>query len=213
VLAIAGGKGGAGKTTTALGLARALDGSVTVVDADTDMPDLHLLAGVDRDPTLAAVADGADPTAVASRWPDAPSVSVVPAPTGPDAARDVAPALGRLAARDGRVLVDCPGGAGPDAATALRAADAALVVSTRRPAALRDAAKTAEMARAVGTDPVGTVLARSETAPDAAARLVGRPVLGAVPEVPSPVLPRERVREAYARVAREVGNCSTCEEI
>ncbi|ESS06245.1 MAG: CobQ/CobB/MinD/ParA nucleotide binding domain protein, partial [uncultured archaeon A07HB70] len=40
MLAIAGGAGGAGKTTTALGLARALPGRVVVADADVDMPDL-----------------------------------------------------------------------------------------------------------------------------------------------------------------------------
>lgn len=213
MLAIAGGKGGAGKTTTALGLARALDGHVTVVDADTDMPDLHHLAGVDRDPTLAAVSDGADPAAVARPWPGAPSASILPAPAGVDADRDVAPALARLSEARGRVLVDCPGGAGPDAATALRAADATLLVSTRRPAALRDAAKTAEMARAVGADPVGAILTRSETAPDAAARLFGCPVLGTVPGVEPPVLPRASVRDAYARIVRGAVNCSACEEI
>ena len=213
MLAIAGGKGGAGKTTTALGLARALDGPVVVADADTDMPDLHLLSGVDRDPTLAAVADGADPTAVARPWPGSSSVSVLPAPTATDANRDVAPALVRLSDGDRPVLVDCPGGAGPDAATALRAADAAVVVSTRRPAALRDAAKTAAMSRAVGTDPVGAVLTRCRRAPDAAARLLGCPVFGTVPDVSPPVLAREPVREAYDRVAREAVKRSTCEEI
>lgn len=213
MLAIAGGKGGVGKTTTALGLARALDGRVAVADADTDMPDLHLLSGVDRDPTLAAVADGADPAAVARPWPGSPSVSVLPAPVGPDADRDVAPALSRLSDCDRPVLVDCPGGAGPDAATALRAADAAVVVSTCRPAALRDAAKTAEMTRAVGTDLVGAVLTRCQRAPDAAARLLGCPVLGTVPEAEPPILSRTAVRDAYARTVRETVNLPACEEI
>ncbi|ESP89504.1 nucleotide-binding protein, partial [Candidatus Halobonum tyrrellensis] len=54
MLAVTGGKGGTGKTTTTLGLARALDGRTLAVDADWDLPDLHALAGVDR------------------AWPDAP---------------------------------------------------------------------------------------------------------------------------------------------
>lgn len=213
MFSIVGGKGGAGKTTTALGLARALDGPVTVVDADTDMPDLHLLAGVDREPTLAAVADGADPAAVARPWPGERSVSVLSAPVGPDAARDVAPALSRLREADRPVLVDCPGGAGPDAATALRAADGAVLVSTRRPAALRDAAKTAEMARAVGTALVGAVLTRCRSVPDAAADLFGCPVLGTVPAVEPPVLPRSPVRRAYDRVAGSLVRRTACEDL
>lgn len=55
MIAIAGGKGGAGKTTTALGLAAALPGTPTVVDADWDLPNLHALADVDREPTAAAL--------------------------------------------------------------------------------------------------------------------------------------------------------------
>jgi septum site-determining protein MinD len=51
MLVIAGGKGGCGKTTTALGLAAVLaerGAPAVVADADRDMPDLHALAGVRR---------------------------------------------------------------------------------------------------------------------------------------------------------------------
>ncbi|MFB6161566.1 MAG: CDP-4-keto-6-deoxy-D-glucose-3-dehydrase, partial [Haloferacaceae archaeon] len=110
MLAIAGGKGGAGKTTTALGLAAALDGPTLVADADLDMPDLHLLAGVDRDPTLAAVGDGREPTALAQPRPGTDDVSVLPAPRADEEAA-VAPALDRLARCPPTTLLDCPGGA------------------------------------------------------------------------------------------------------
>jgi septum site-determining protein MinD len=210
VLAIAGGKGGTGKTTTALGLARALDGRVAVADADVDMPDLHLLAGVDRPPTLGDVADGRAPSTVALPRPD--DVWVVPAPTDPD--RPVAPALSRLAAAPAfdRVLVDCPGGAGPDAAAPVRAADGVVVVAAASPPALRDATKTAATARAVGTPVVGAVVTRAAS-PPAATDLFGCPVLGAVPDRRPPVLSRPPVRRAYERVAEALGPLRPCEEI
>jgi len=154
VLAIAGGKGGTGKTTMALALARALSrnaaGDVLVVDADVDMPDLHAMAGVDRTPTVlddrrgVAVGDGA-------------GVRVAPA-APPDATRALRDALAALAERSTvpgsgpggtrrPVVVDAPCGAGPDAARPLAAADATVLVTRPTPAAVRDTAKTAAMAR------------------------------------------------------------------
>ncbi|MFB6301563.1 MAG: MinD/ParA family protein [Haloferacaceae archaeon] len=199
MLAIAGGKGGSGKTTTALGLARALDGPTLVADADVDMPDLHALAGVNREPTLADL-DGRPPDAVAQSRPGTAGVSVLPAPRATDDA-DPDTALARVAAADVPTLVDCPAGAGPDAATPLRAADRALLVAEACAPALRDTAKTAAMARALGTEVVGAVLTRTATAPDATATVLGCPVLGTVPAVDPPVLPRDVTRTAYARLA------------
>jgi septum site-determining protein MinD len=190
---------------------------VTVADADVDMPDLHLLAGVDRTPTLDAVADGRAPATVAQPRPDADDVWVVPAPRW-TATRDdppVASALSSLAAAGstGRVLVDCPGGAGPDAATPVRAADGVVVVAAAHPPALRDATKTAAMARAVGTPVVGAVVTRAESPPAGASDLFGCPVLGAVPDRDPPVLSRQGVRRAYEAVARPLSSPRAGEDI
>lgn len=205
MLAIAGGKGGGGKTTTALGLARAIDGPTLVVDADRDMPDLHALAGVSRSPTLAAVVDGRDPIAVAQADPDRPTVAILPAPTAREREEGtVEAALRRCARTDRAVVVDCPSGAGPDAAAPLSVAGATLLASPVCAPALQDAAKTAAMARAVGTDVVGTVLTRARIAPDAVADLLGCPVAGRVPPVDPPVLSHRPVRRAYGRVADAV---------
>jgi septum site-determining protein MinD len=205
MLAIAGGKGGVGKTTTALGLAAALEPPVVAADADPDMPNLHALAGVDREPTLTAL-DGRPVGAVAQTHPEESAVGVLPAPRYGDAdAAALARSLERLAAGDRPAVVDCPGGSGPDAAAPLRAADATLLVSTLCAPALRDAAKTAAMARTLGTPVRGVVLTRTRSAPEAVTDLLDCPVAASVPPAEPPVLRDGGVRDAYRRLAGNLG--------
>lgn len=184
MLAIAGGKGGTGKTTTALGLAtvlgaarerstgppRGAERSVLVVDADVDVPDLHAMAGVAREPT---VLDDPDGLAVPGR----PGVRVAPAPpaAATSAFRDrlralAAPGDGSGSGRRhaGLVLVDAPCGAGPDAALPIAVADATLLVTRPTLAAVRDTAKTAAMARALDT-PIAAVAVVESTADESPA--------------------------------------------
>lgn len=204
MLAIAGGKGGSGKTTTALGLATALDGRTLVVDLDRDMPNLHAMADVARDPTVAdwVAAPGADPLAVAGRATRGRETFVLPAACA-DAHPDPS-SLACLAEADARTLLDCPAGAGPPAVDPLRVADAALLVASPCAAALRDALKTAAMARALGTPVVGLVLTRARLASPALADPFDCPLLGAVPHRPAPVLDDPAVRAAYREIAESL---------
>jgi septum site-determining protein MinD len=147
--AIAGGKGGCGKTTTVLGLALALverGRRPVVVDADVDVPDLHIRADVDREPGLPALARGARPTQVVQPSPEFPGVGVLSTGTA-DTPVDVA--IRRLAPLDRPVLIDCPAGASPDAAAPLRAAERTILVTLATPVSRQDTAKTARMARAL----------------------------------------------------------------
>jgi len=203
MLAIAGGKGGVGKTTTALGLSTAVDTPVVAADADPDMPDLHALAGVDREPTLASL-DGRDPERIGQSHPDESDVAVLPAPRIDDT-DGLDRALDRLARSGRSAVVDCPAGAGPDTAVPLRAADATLLVTTLCAPALRDAAKTAAMARTLDAPPLGVVLTRTRSAPEAVVDLLGCPIVASVPAVEPPILDDEGVRTAYRRLAASLG--------
>jgi septum site-determining protein MinD len=228
MLAVAGGKGGCGKTTTALGLAAALarDGATAIVaDADRDSPDLHLLADAAADP---GDANDDQPGTVVHDADAFRGVAVVPAPSGTRSDGRVHAALGRLAARDRPVLVDCPAGAGRDAVVPLRASDAAMLATTLHPPSLRDTAKTAAIADRLGVALAGTVVTRvPEWARSAVRngadghdptrsalrpgivrrveRLLDVPVVGQVPAVDESgraVLAHSDVRASYARLAR-----------
>jgi septum site-determining protein MinD len=195
MLAVAGGKGGCGKTTTALGLSRELDGETVVVDVDTDMPNLHAMAGVDREPMAGT---GGQPQEVSS------GLAVLPAPGPATSDAAVTTVLDRVENRtDARVVVDCPGGAGPDAAAPLSASTRVVIVSTACAPALRDATKTAAMARALGCRVEGLVLTRTSVAPAGVSSLFDCPLLGVVPNVTGAPLEANRVTEAYAGIAAE----------
>ncbi|MFC6988547.1 MinD/ParA family protein [Haloplanus sp. GCM10025708] len=205
MLAIAGGKGGSGKTTTTLGLASAIDGPAVAVDADRDMPNLHSLADVDREPTLASLGDR-DVDALAQSVRGRDDVGVLPAPRAGER-RNLDAHLSRLAAVEtsASILVDCPAGAGPDAAAPLRLADGVVLATSLCAPALRDTAKTAAMARALGTSVHGAVMTRCRVVPDGVEGLLGCPVLAAVPPADPPVLSSDAVRRAYRRALDRVG--------
>ena len=218
MLAVTGGKGGTGKTTTTLGLARAFGTAGTsaiAVDADWDLPDLGALAGGRRRITYSDRRDDDSPLAAGVADAAAPSVRILPAPTD-SRDRDLRESLRSIAAsapQGTRVLVDCPAGAGPDAVAPLRVADGALLVTEPCAVALRDAAKTAAVARRLETPVVGAVVTRATAVPPGVRDLLGCPIVARVPRASAPqdrdrnasgsdpVLGDRRVVEAYARGA------------
>ena len=209
MIAIAGGKGGCGKTTTTLGLAIALarDGErPLVVDADCDMPNLHTMADTDRRPGLDAVADGESIAVATHRSTVVPGVDILPAGTvsGP-----IPPVVLRRLHRSRRtLLLDCPAGATDAAATPLRHADGVLVVSTADRASLSDAVKTARMAETLGGEVLGSVVTQAETRAPLDAVIEGsptlEPILGTVPPVDGDVLANSVVQASYDKVAAAI---------
>ena len=184
MIAITGGKGGCGKTTTTLGLANALARSgqnPLVVDGDCDMPDVHHRLGVARCGGVDELASGRPIQRVVARSNKLPGVSLV---TG-GRRGNLDAALRRLVSWHGPVLVDCAAGVNADSLRPLRHAQRSVVVSTDQPQCIEDTARTIEIAQRLSAPPVGVVL-RETTGSDCT--LPGHwTVLGTLPRVDRPL--------------------------
>lgn len=197
MLAVTGGKGGSGKTTTALGVASALAERrrrPLVVDCDLDAPNLHLRADVPRDPGLDT---SSCPARLTHESPVVPGVDVLSAG---DADGDDLTAVLPAIPDDRPAVLDCPAGASEAVARPLRAADGCLVVATRGRESVEDAVKTAAMARAVGTPVRAVAVSREQTVPRGLAEALDVPTVVPVPRVREPLGSAE-TDAAYAELA------------
>lgn len=205
MIAIAGAKGGSGTTTTTLGLAEAFGraGTPTIaLDADRGLPNLHVLADVDRTPTYAGLVEEASVTDVAHPHPRSSEVGILTAPE-PSKPVGVESALAAVDDARFRVLVDCPSGAGPDVIEPLSAVSGVVVTTTTTDRSVEAARTTIDVARRLDTEVVGVVGTRCDVGPEALETRVGAPVLGTVPDR-EPPLEEPDVRTAFDEIAAEL---------
>jgi len=205
MIAIAGAKGGCGKTVTTIGLAEAVGrrGTTSIaVDADCQLPNLHVVGGVDRTPTLAALESDADVESVVQRSPRTSNVGLLSAPKSSNEV-NFEVALDRLESDTIRTFVDCPSGAGIDVVEPLSAAEGVIVVTTDSERSISAAETTIEMARRLEVPIVGTVVNRCESVPKTVRSWTDVPVLGRVPDGTAP-LTDEATRAAYDEIAATI---------
>ncbi|ADB59182.1 ATPase involved in chromosome partitioning-like protein [Haloterrigena turkmenica DSM 5511] len=203
MIAIAGAKGGCGKTTTTLGLAEAFGRAGTpalAVDADRQLPNLHVRGGIDREPTLVAARGEDDVLQAAQTDPRSSNVALLPAPKSSEQL-DMETAIERLSPDSVQSLIDCPSGAGPDVVDPLSVADAVVVVTTADDRSLDAAETTVEMANRLGVPVLGAIINQSTDIPETVRSWVDVPVLGVVPEVDDP-LSSDDSRAVYDEIVR-----------
>ncbi|RXK46314.1 MinD/ParA family ATP-binding protein [Halorientalis pallida] len=175
VYAVAGGKGGVGKTTTAANLAatlRATGREVVLVDADLAMSNLQGIIGIDHDPTLhdvlggnadledAIVGESADALDAAGRLDVLPGASELDAFAAADPS-GITDVVDVLAGRYDAIVLDTASGVSRESAIPIEAADETIVMTTPDRAAVLDAKKTAEFVRGLDCSVAGVVVSRT----------------------------------------------------
>ena len=218
VCTIAGGKGGVGKTTTAVNIGVGLQEmghDVVVVDADLGMANLGAMLDIEHDGSLHEILAGE--AAVSEALTDGPGgVTVIPGEQRLEAFADADPAKLRKVIKTLRnaydaVLIDTGAGLSHDVAVPLGLADGIVLVTTPDDVAVGDTVKTAELADRIDGTVLGTIINRvtARTDVEAIEQRFTAPLLAVVPDdkqatAAEPLLleaPDSNAADAFRRVA------------
>lgn len=221
VLTVAGGKGGVGKTTTAVNTALAFGDrgrDVVVVDADLGMPNLGQALSVTHEPRLHDVLAGESELGAALA--DGPgNLTLLPGAHDLEgfAAADpakLASVLTELARSYDLVVVDTGAGISQETIVPARVSDGVLLVTTTTDVAVADTRKVSNLVSCVGGTVTGAAVTRvrGDVSVEAVANHLGEDVLAVVPEDSSaggtePLVSRDSDRyavQSYRRLAAKL---------
>jgi len=191
VCTIAGGKGGVGKTTTAVNVGAALQEAghdVVVVDADLGMANLGSMLGIEHSASLHEILAG--DAAVSETLTDAPGgLTIIPGEQSLEAFADADPAKLRKVIKTLRnaydvVLIDTGAGLSHEVAVPLGLADGILLVTTPDDVAVGDTVKTAQLTDRIDGEVIGAILNRVTKHTDVAeiSERLGFKMLAVVPD-------------------------------
>jgi len=205
LIAVLSGKGGTGKTSVCAGIAEALavrGERVLCIDCDVGLRNLDIALGIPELGTLSFqdVCSGNYSLQDLMPHPVYPTLSFLTAPVGCGAGQVDTDAF-RAMLQEARTLfsyvfLDAPAGIEAGFSLAARFADRILLVTGPDPAAIRDAAKTADVLEAMGKTNVRLIVNRIHkkmvqamdlTVDDIMDR-AGLPLLGVVPEAETVIL-------------------------
>lgn len=193
VIAVTGGKGGVGKSTTTinLGVSLRMDGySVALVDADVEMPNLVEMLGMEPGRTLHDVLSGrATPREALQEL--GPRFAVMPGDPGlsgyasiePERLDMVVTVLGDVF---DYILLDTGAGLSYDDLFPLGLADEILLVTSPDPAAVENAKRTQAFVRRLGRQVRGVVVTKTDGPLDSSIlEAFDAPLVGVIPDDPA----------------------------
>ena len=233
LIAVASGKGGTGKTSVTAGVASALalmGKRVLCIDCDIGLRNLDISLGLAESCPLSFldVCEGGYPLSQAAVHPLLPTLHFLTAPMNRPPERIDTEAFGTLltGARHvyDYVFLDAPAGVDAGFRLASLFADRCILVTGPGPAAVRDAARTAQVLELMGKENIRLVVNRVEpalvramaTTIDDVMDTAGLPLLGIVPEDKNVTLaatfnhpllkykPHSAAAKACARIARRI---------
>ena len=229
VIAIASGKGGVGKTTTAINLGAALNHfgkEVIVVDANLTTPNVGLHLGAPLVPiSLNHVLSG-KATIADAIYEHESGTKIIPSSLSVKELRqlnhgklkDVAKKLKKMA---DIIILDSAAGLGIEAITALESADEIILVTNPEIPAVTDALKASKVVEELGKKVLGVILTRVDGSKTQmplsnVKDMLELPILGVVPEdknVPKAVVmkdalvhthPKSKAARAYKKIAAKL---------
>ena len=229
LITIVSGKGGVGKTTTAINLGAALNSfgkEVIVVDTNLTTPNVGLHLGapivpVNLNHVLLGKAKVSD-----AIYEHESGTKIIPSSLSikelkrldHSKLKDVGKSLKRLA---DFIIYDSAAGLGEEAISSIEAADSLIIVTNPEIPAVTDALKTAKLAEEMGKEILGVVItrvrgARTEMPLDNVREMLDLPILGVIPEDNSMqralaekdavfhTHPRSKAARAYKQLAAKV---------
>ena len=233
LIAVASGKGGTGKTSVTAGVASALalmGKRVLCIDCDVGLRNLDISLGLAESCPLSFldVCEGGYPLSQATAHPLMPTLHFLTAPMNRPPERIDTEAFGAMLTKARHVydyiFLDAPAGVDAGFRLASLFADRCILVTGPGPAAVRDAARTAQVLELMGKENIRLVVNRVEpalvramaTTIDDVMDTAGLPLLGIVPEDKNVTLaatfnqpllkykPRGAAAKACARIARRI---------
>lgn len=195
LIVITSGKGGVGKTTTAINLGAAINhfgGNVLVIDGNLSTPNIGIHLNSPEVPINLnhVLLRKAEPYEAV--YEHESGMKIMPSSLSvkelrkikPSKIKDFKEAFKRIA---DYVIVDSSAGLGNEATSAMEMADELIVVTNPEIAAITDALKTVKLAEQMGIPVLGTIVTRVrkddiEMQPETVKEMLEVPILGMIPE-------------------------------